>query len=170
MSLVRCKNGHLFSARKYGSICPYCSMEAENSEGQEKVLVEESDKVAALLDPLEDMEPVTGWLVCIEGPRRGRDYKIRAGKNFVGRADNMQIRIIGDNEIARENHAVVVYDKKNRSTHLLPGDSIGLAYLNGEAVFTPVELTAFSVIEMGQSKFIFIPLCGEHFEWENNNR
>lgn len=170
MSLVRCKNGHLFSARKYGNICPYCSMEAEKSGGQEKVLVEESDKVAALLDPLEDMEPVTGWLVCIEGPRRGRDYKIRAGKNFVGRADNMQIRIIGDNEIARENHAVVVYDKKNRSTHLLPGDSIGLAYLNGEAVFTPVELTAFSVIEMGQSKFIFIPLCGEHFEWENNNR
>ncbi|MBQ6094019.1 MAG: hypothetical protein IJL09_01330, partial [Lachnospiraceae bacterium] len=32
---------------------------------------------------------------------------------------------------------------------------------------TPVEMKAFSVVEIGQSKFIFIPLCGEHFEWNN---
>lgn len=170
MSLVRCKNGHLFSARKYGNICPYCSMESENSSHRDKLLVDESDKVASLLDSGEEIQPVTGWLVCIEGPRRGKDYKIREGKNFVGRADNMQIRIIGDNEISRVNHAVIVYDKKNRTTHLLPGDSMGLAYLNGEAVFTPLELTSFSVVEMGQSKFLFIPLCGEHFEWESQSR
>jgi hypothetical protein len=167
MSLVRCKNGHLFSARKYGSICPYCSMEAESSGNRDKILMDESDKVVSLLDSEEMIEPVTGWLVCIEGPRRGKDYKIRAGKNFIGRAHTMQIRIIGDNEISRVNHAVIIYDKKNRVTHLLPGDSMGLAYLNGDAVFTPAELTAFSVVEMGQSKFLFIPLCGEHFEWEN---
>ena len=38
-----------------------------------------------------------------------------------------------------------------------------------EAVYTPVELQAFSVIEMGHSKFIFIPLCGEHFEWNDGS-
>lgn len=167
MSLVRCKNGHLFSARKYGNTCPYCSIEVEERESNEKRLIDESDKVASLLETGEEIEPVTGWLVCIEGPRKGKDYKIRAGKNFIGRADNMQIRIIGDNDISRVNHAVIIYDKKNRTTHILPGDSMGLAYLDGQAVYNPMELTAFSIIEMGKSQFLFVPLCGENFEWEN---
>lgn len=167
MGLVRCKNGHLFSARKYGNTCPYCSIEVEETQKKEKRLIDESDKVASLLETGEEIEPVTGWLVCIEGPRKGKDYKIRAGKNFIGRADNMQIRIIGDNDISRVNHAVIVYDKKNRSTHILPGDSMGLAYLDGQAIYNPMELTEFSIVEMGKSQFLFVPLCGEHFEWEN---
>ena len=79
----------------------------------------------------------------------------------------MHIQIIGDNAISRINHAAISYDRKNRTAYLLPGDCSGLAYHNNEAVYTPVELQAFSIIEMGNSKFIFIPLCGEHFEWEN---
>lgn len=170
MGLVRCKNGHLFSGRKYGNICPYCNIEVGTQENENTELIDESDKVISLIDAGKEIEPVIGWLVCIEGPRRGKDYKIREGKNFIGRSDDMQIRIIGDNNIERNNHAVIVYDRKNRTTHLLPGDSMGLAYLNEEAIFTPMELTAFSVIEMGNSKFLFIPLCGEHFEWENKNQ
>lgn len=51
---------------------------------------------------------------------------------------------------------------------MLPGDASGLAYLNNEAVYTPTELSAYDVIQLGRSKFLFIPLCGVHFEWENN--
>ncbi|MNH47889.1 hypothetical protein D3C79_1113600 [compost metagenome] len=51
---------------------------------------------------------------------------------------------------------------------MLPGDASGLAYHNNEAVYSPVELTAYDVIQLGHSKFIFIPLCGAHFEWEDN--
>jgi hypothetical protein len=80
----------------------------------------------------------------------------------------MHIRIIGDNTISRRNHAVIVYDPKKRNFFLLPGDASGLAYHNNEAVYSPVELTAYDVIQLGRSKFIFIPLCGSHFEWENN--
>ena len=78
----------------------------------------------------------------------------------------MHIEIIGDNAISRINHSAISYDGKNRLFYLLPGDSSGLAYHNKDAVYTPVELKAFSVIEMGKSTFIFIPLCGEHFSWE----
>ena len=66
-------------------------------------------------------------------------------------------------------HAAISYDGKNRQTYLLPGDSSGLAYVNGEAVYTPVALEAFSIVEIGKSKFIFMPLCGEHFEWNDGN-
>ena len=29
MGLNRCKNGHMFSARKYGDTCPYCNTNLE---------------------------------------------------------------------------------------------------------------------------------------------
>lgn len=167
MALNRCKNGHMYSARKYGEICPYCNsnMEMGNMVNNKRLMIDDPDKTMSINANTDNVDPVTGWLVCIEGPQYGKDYKIHAGKNFIGRADNMHIQILGDNTISRINHAAIIYDSKNRSTYLLPGDSSGLAYLNGEAVYTPSALTAFSTIEIGQSLFLFVPLCGEHFEW-----
>ena len=49
---------------------------------------------------------------------------------------------------------------------LTPGDSNGLIYLIGEAVYNTAELRAYSVIEMGESKFVFVNLCGDYFDWE----
>jgi hypothetical protein len=172
MGLNRCKNGHMFSARKYGDTCPYCNTELERASmgfNNRKFLVDDPDKTIPLSGVDENIDPVTGWLVCIEGTQYGKDYKIRNGKNFIGRADHMHLQILGDNAISRINHCAIIYDKKNRSTYLLPGDSSGLAYHNGEAVYSPTQLQPYSVIEIGRSKFIFIPLCGEHFEWENGN-
>lgn len=97
----------------------------------------------------------------------GMDYKIHDGKNFVGRGDDMDIQILGDNEINRRNHTVIVYDRKKRNTVILPGDSAGLAYLNGEAVYVPTDLKPYDTIELGKSRFIFVPLCGDNFEWNS---
>ena len=115
----------------------------------------------------EEEEPVCGWLVCIQGARVGKDSRIHNGKNFVGRGDDMDIQILGDNEINRRNHAVIVYDQKKRNTVILPGDSAGLAYLRGEAVYVPAQLNPYDTIEMGKSRFIFVPLCGQNFEWND---
>ena len=168
MGLTRCPEGHLFSSRKYGSICPYCSKKVLLSD-QKNAYGEDPegnyDDSIAYIDDLEVMNPVTGWLICIEGPSKGRDYRIHAEKNFVGRSDGMDIQILGDNNIAKRNHAIVVYDPKKRNTVLLPGDSTGLVYHNDEAIYTPVELSSYDTIEIGRSKFIFISLCGENFEW-----
>ena len=104
--------------------------------------------------------------MCIEGARQGKDYKVRDGKNFIGRADDMHIQILGDNQIARRNHAIIVFDKKKKETVLLPGDSSGLTYLNNEAVYVPTPLNPYDVIEIGESQFLFVPFCGEHFMWD----
>ncbi|MDT8979302.1 FHA domain-containing protein [Paenibacillaceae sp. P-4] len=171
MSLTRCANGHMFSTRKHGSICPYCSISVEqpqNVDAKRPPHVEDNEKTMPYLGETTGIEPVTGWLVCIEGPQLGQDYRIMAEKNFIGRAEEMHIRILGDNAISRRNHAVIVYDPKKRNFYLLPGDASGLAYHNEEAVYSPVELAAYDVIQLGRSKFIFIPLCGIHFEWNHN--
>jgi len=168
MSVKRCPEGHIYSARRYGNVCPYCSktvLPSGRSSGSDEDYDMINDGDGAYLDDLEIMDPVTGWLVCMEGPSKGRDYRIRSEKNFLGRSDGMDIQILGDNSIARKNHAIIVYDPKKRKTLLLPGDSHGLVYYNGEAIYNPVELAPFDTMELGKSKFLFVPLCGENFEW-----
>jgi len=170
MSLTRCSNGHMFSTRKHGTTCPYCHISVDQPAKNDVRLAavgDADDRTMPYLGETEGVSPVTGWLVCIEGPQLGQDYRIMAEKNFIGRAEDMHVRIIGDNAISRRNHAVIVYDPKKRNFYLLPGDASGLAYHNNEAVYSPVELTPYDVVQLGRSKFIFIPLCGRHFEWDN---
>lgn len=165
MGLIRCQNGHMFSERRYGTICPYCNIETATKENN----IPKPDPLEVETDLLyQEIEPVCGWLVCIEGARVGKDYKIKAGKNFIGRAEDMDIQILGDNGVSKRNHAIIVYDSKKKNSVLLPGDSSGIAYLNGEAAYMPTELSPYDVIELGKSKFLFVAFCGEHFEWEDN--
>lgn len=165
-NLTRCQNGHVFSIRRYGTVCPYCNIETVTREkketGRSEIEIEEE-----LFK--EDVKPVCGWIVCISGPRQGKDYPIVQGKNFVGRADDMDIQILGDNKISRRNHAVLVFDPKKKETVLLPGDSNGIVYLNENALYAPMPLNAYDQIELGKSIFLFIPFCGEHFMWGKQN-
>ncbi|MCI9584327.1 FHA domain-containing protein [Clostridiaceae bacterium] len=169
-NLIRCQNGHLFSARRYGTVCPFCNIETATKEKKELGAAgADSEALEELLLAQEEI-PVCGWLVCISGPRQGKDYKIRSGKNFIGRADDMDIQILGDNKISRRNHGVVVFDPKKRQTVLLPGDSNGLVYHNEAAVYTPTVLDSYDVIEMGDSRFVFVPFCGDNFMWEERGQ
>ena len=168
MALIRCQNGHMFSERRYGTVCPYCNIQTSVPKKVVDPLPEQQKQQQEVeMDLLyQEVEPVCGWLVCIEGTRVGKDYKLKNGKNFIGRADDMDVQIIGDNYIANRNHAIIVYDAKKKNNVLLPGDSSGIAYLNGEPIYMPTELAAYDVIDLGKSKFLFVPFCGEHFEWE----
>lgn len=161
MSLAKCPNGHVYNSRRYGKICPYCSMKMQEEASPEKPPGFEPP--VEILD--EPVKPVCGWIICIEGARVGTDYKVHEGKNFVGRGDDMDIQILGDNEINRKNHTIIVYDPKNLNTMILPGDSAGIAYLNEKPVYVPMELNPYDVISMGQSRFLFVPRCGKNFSW-----
>lgn len=165
-NLTRCQNGHMFSKKRYGTVCPYCNVETATKEKKETQKSEIEIEEALFR---EDIKPVCGWIVCISGPRQGKDYKVVSGKNFIGRADDMDIQILGDNEISRRNHAIIVFDPKKKETVLLPGDSNGLVYLNENAVYTPAALNPYDKIELGNSVFAFLPFCGGHFMWGDKN-
>ena len=141
----------MYNARRYGKICPYCNMKVQEESAATKPLGFEPP--VELLQ--EEIRPVCGWLVCIDG------------KNFVGRGDEMDIQILGDNAINRKNHTIIVYDAKKMNTVILPGDAAGLAYLNEEAVYVPTELKPYDTISLGNSRFLFVPLCGTNFRWED---
>lgn len=78
----------------------------------------------------------------------------------------MDIQILGDKEIEVNCHAIIVYDKKTKQSKLFPGTGKGLVYYKGDTVYSSINLTAYDEIEIGNSKFLFIPFTGKKFNWE----
>ncbi len=175
-SLTRCNNGHYYDPQKHSS-CPYCGVQnldidigktmAKRAEGTPRGATAGGEgKTVGVFRKKLGIDPVVGWLVAIEGPERGNDYRITSERNFIGRAENMDVSIPGDETISRENHAIVSYNPKNNSFRLFPGESRGLVYLNEEEVITPAQLEAYDLIEIGETKLRFVPFCGERFQWK----
>ncbi len=169
MKLERCKNGHMYDGGRYSS-CPYCKSEGLENEIKEENInlideMEDDDKTTAYWSKDVNIEPVVGWLTCIEGGDKGKDFRIVSERNFIGRDEAMDIRISGDSSISRRNHCSISYNPKKRIFVITPGQSNGLIYINNDALYDTRELKAYNLIEMGESKFIFVNLCGENFDW-----
>ncbi len=170
MKLDRCKNGHIYDLSKY-SECPYCKSEGLTTEiKQESInLVEQmndDEKTIAYWAKEVNIDPVVGWLVCIEGVDKGKDFRIISERNFIGRGEDMNISIQGDTTISRKNHCSISYSPKTRTFMITPGQGNGLVYVRNEAVYESRELRSFDYIEIGECKFVFVELCGENFDWE----
>ena len=126
----------------------------------------DTGKTVAILQKNMKVEPVAGWLVCIEGADKGKDYRIEAKNNTIGRNENMDICIKNDSTISRENHARLAYDVKHNAFHLISAENTNGIYVNDEPVYVPTKLNAYDLIELGESKFVFIPFCSDSFNWK----
>ena len=109
--------------------------------------------------------PVVGWLVCLAGPDRGHDFRLHAEKNFIGRSPLMDVSVAGDEMVSRDRHALVIFDPKTQVFWAVPGDASGLVYLNGDIVNSPIQMKHDDMLEVGQTKLVLIPFCGEKYSW-----
>ena len=126
---------------------------------------DDDNKTVSVSRKKTNLEPVTGWLVCIDGPDKGRDYHLYDKQNTVGRGEGMDIRIEGDKTISRDRHARIAYDSRHNNFTLIPADSTNNIYVNDEPVYIPRKLDAYDCVEFGESKFVFVPLCCPRFTW-----
>lgn len=183
MSQTRCSNGHFFDAAVHAS-CPYCNVapggagetlkvgNATTSTPEQGATVRMGGErgigmgeTVRITPSRLGIDPVVGWLICVSGPEKGKDYRIRSERNFIGRATNQDICIAGDESISRERHAILTFNPKSASFAFVPGDSHGLVYCNDQEVMTPIQLQPYDRLEMGKSQFLFVPFCGERFQW-----
>lgn len=111
-------------------------------------------------------DPPAGWFVCVSGPGWGEIYPVKSGGNTIGRSQTNDIVLEGDDRVSREKHARVVYEPRNRVFYIEAGERSGLTYLNGENILHHATLSAYDRIEIGGGTYLFIPLCGEAFGWE----
>lgn len=189
MSIVRCPKGHFYDDEKYGA-CPSCTggiggprwqmddektvsldafgtgevrkiqLTAEESVKQSVIGAWDSEKTVAL-SGYESTQLLVGWLVCIRGEMKGKDYRLYPGFNRIGRSMDSDV-CIQDFKISREVHCSVVYDEKSGDFYLVPGKGT-VTYLNDEAVQGAGKLKDGDKIRLGESVLEFVAFCkGEH--------
>lgn len=199
MELTRCSRGHFYDAERFDS-CPYCNGAREEEFTEtvpyDEVEVTEchppitgttgdslKDKIQSVTaeNPDQDKtvgfyaksigtEPVVGWLVCIEGNHFGEDFRLTGGRNFIGRALDMDVALTGDNSVSREKHAVILYEPKENVFMIQPGDSKELCYLNDKVILQAELIRAYDILALGETKLMFIPFCSETFKWEETKK
>lgn len=112
------------------------------------------------------IQPVVGWLVCVQGPSLGKDYRLIAGRNSVGRDASNPVSITEDRSISRSKHAIVTYDPHSNSFFIQPGESSELCYINRNVVLDSMPLRADDILTIGKTSLLFLPCCSEKFSWE----
>jgi|GEM_PF-47465 len=186
---ARCEFGHFYNASLYDS-CPFCEGSGGPRDASATVPMtqpEVTEKAKSLTDAVEDAaganlaqdgertvafyekqigkEPVVGWLVCCEGPHKGQDFRLKSGKNFIGRSKVMDVSIAEDKTVSRERHAAVTFDPKHVLYIVQPGDSKELFYINDEVVLNPVPIKKHDVLTLGNTKLVFFPCCDSKLNW-----
>ena len=151
--LSRCPEGHVYSHRRHGQLCPIC-----------RSVLEGDIRLIPMNKKLIPPKPVVAWLVCLFGASQGQDYRIVMEKNFIGSADNMHIKILGDDQIKKQNHGMIAYDPLNKKMMLVPQS--GSMLLNNQAVLNPTELNDDDKITIGRSLFKLVFFCNEYIMWE----
>jgi len=127
---------------------------------------EKRDKTVGIFQKKTGLDPVVGWLVCIEGPEKGRDYRLYSRINTIGRAEGNDVVIPSEQTISQKNHVRLAYDEKHNNYQMIPGEGTNITYVNDMPLYVPQLLHPYDVIEFGETKLIFIPLCTDKFRWK----
>ncbi|MBR1866293.1 MAG: FHA domain-containing protein [Lachnospiraceae bacterium] len=111
--------------------------------------------------------PCVGWLIALGGAHIGTDFRLKVGKNFIGRSPQMDVALTEDKSVSRDRHAVVVYEPREHLYLVQPGEASTLVYRNEQVVLSPVKLEAYDVITVGDVNLLFMPLCNKEFNWNS---
>lgn len=115
----------------------------------------------------DDVEPPVAWLVCVKGAYLGCAFECKTGRNKIGRGIGMDVNLEKDLKVTREVNAFLVYEPKKKSFFIQEGLGNGLVYHNDDVVMNFSPLKEYDHVSLGDSEFVFVPLCGEHFSWED---
>lgn len=192
MNVVKCEKGHFYDSDKFAT-CPHCgnvsafpdnetvTVARLGNQGDMDVTVDinQQQTIPPTIDDEKTIgywgvgsassvakEPCVGWLVCTKGIHFGEDYRLKSGKNFIGRDSSMDVCLSHEGKVSRDKHAIVIYDPKQNCFLAQPGESSELFYLNGNLVISAEKLQKGDRIELGDVELIFIPLCDDMFKWE----
>ena len=110
---------------------------------------------------------VTGWIVQIDGANPGKEYRIHSGYNYIGRAEG-DIRVEGDDYISSVKDSQIYYDATNVAFYTSHVNGANAVCVNGEPVVSgAAKLKAYDILMIGKTRFVFVPLCSEQFNWED---
>ena len=109
------------------------------------------------------VRPVVGWLVCVQGPDIGKDFRLHTHFNHVGRAENQDVRL-NDESVSRE-HFTVAYDMVHNRYFADMGKGSTFVYINGYPLGARVTLKKGDQIKLANTLLVFIPLEQQDVKW-----
>lgn len=115
------------------------------------------------------MAPTVGWLVCTKGKFYGQDFRLKSGRNFIGRGPGMDVVLTGENTVSRDRHATIIHEPRQNIFIAQPGESRELFYVNGNVVLSPVQLKKNDVLQIGEVYLMLIPCCDDAFNWDKDD-
>lgn len=163
--------------RKTTLLSPLSPDEAQNfpekipSGGSGTLLISppaESQKIAR---PETQKNLLAGWLVITEGPGLGTDFRLKQGENRIGLDEGLEVSLDfgekSDKSISRQERLIVIYDQNANEFYIEKPDHAanGTLLLNKETTPGLQKLQTGDVFQIGKTKLLFIPLCGDFFCW-----
>ncbi len=114
-------------------------------------------------------EPVVGWLVVVGGPGIGAHRPIYTGSNTIGSASDQRIPIdFGDEYISKREQAYIRYDADDRQFLFIPNlAKTNVVSIDNVKPTSAVRLMPYDIISMGNTQLVFIPFCGDEFDWSD---
>ena len=126
-----------------------------------------SSKTVGLFVNDDGVSAVVGWLVCVEGKKRGKSFSLHGERNFVGRAKSNDVCIDFDNKVSLISNAIISFDSEDLNFYVQPGESQkNNVKLNGKLLLVPTDLKKDDILKVGDTKLLFRPFCDESFNWE----
>ncbi len=167
MDMKQCAAGHFYDAEK-NATCPYCAPAVSASVGTTVPVGGEPEAAPVIGQTValsRGFNPVVGWLVCVSGPDRGKDYVIRDQNNYIGRDVTMDIRIAEDPTVSRES-ATLTYDRRTKAFLCTPEKGHAVVRVNDEILHDTLGMKANDRIEIGHTVLMLVPLCNDGFDWD----
>lgn len=115
----------------------------------------------------ENFGYTAGWLICIEGPQKGMDFRLRmGGYNHIGRGGAYEIEL-KDPKVSRDFKMWLCYDSEDNQYLVGAKSSGNLVRINGTMLppESPRVLNRNDKIRVGNTVLMFIPLCDDQFVW-----
>lgn len=168
MELIRCENGHYYNKDKFPS-CPHCAhvptfLIHQGEQAEIETAIPNGEAVRQINHTLRK---TTGWLVCTRGNMIGESFPLREGRNRIGRSTAMDIILLYENSVSREDHACISYDPSNRGFTLTAQNTQNYIAVNDKELTEPVTLRDRDMITLGKCTLTFIPFCNDAFGWED---
>ncbi len=110
---------------------------------------------------------IAGWLVCVGGPHYHECFAVCYGRNSIGRGAGNDICLELDSTVSREEQGWILYDNLNKNFYIESGHTKVPIYVNDEILLSNSELRENSIISIGNTRLLFIPLCGDKFDWKD---
>lgn len=167
MNMAKCPLGHYYDKDKFLS-CPHCDHipVVELSSADQAAIATAVPSGSTVQQISRCLRKTAGWLVCISGNMLGESFPILEGINRIGRSATMDIRLLYENSVSREDHALITYDPREYTFTLTVNAA---ASVNGQTCNAPVLLKDRDTVTLGSCRLMFTAFCTESFHWDSVN-